>query len=178
MSFEKDAVERVTLDGKSIDATDATYEVVEDVVIGVAGVGDIVIRPQVKDQEAILKTVDRAKRALQAALEAADANNPTAARAAAARRREVDYQLESLRKEISRLTPGDVRSNLAPGLDALRVKIEELRGRRDTEMTRLALDTLPERATVEPKIRKSAAEAEQLAAATALARIVRAARRR
>jgi DNA repair exonuclease SbcCD ATPase subunit len=160
LSIEKDAIERVTLDGNSFDASDATYEVVEDVVIGIAGVGDIAIRPQVKDREAILKRVDRARRALQAALEAADADSPTAARAAGAQRREMEQKLDGLRSEIGRLAPGDIKSNLAPGLDALKIKIEELRGRRDAEMTGLALDALPERTAVESEICKNTAEAE------------------
>jgi len=103
-------------------------------------------------------------RALQAALEAADANTPAAARAAAARRRELEHQLEGLRKEIGRLAPGDLKSSLAPGLDALKIRIEELRGRRDSEMAGLGLDALPERIAVEDEIRKNSGEAEQLAA--------------
>jgi len=148
MSIEKDAIERVTLDGKSIDATDATHEVVEDVVIGVAGVGDIVIRPQVKDREVILKTVDRAKRALQGALEAADANTPTAARAAAARRRELEHAL----------SPGSSRSRRRPlcftqpadsNMDLLTIKGDRvaLRGCvRDTVITHSRLAWRHERA--------------------------------
>jgi DNA repair exonuclease SbcCD ATPase subunit len=164
LSIEESAIECVTLDGKSIDATDVTHKVVEDIVIGVAGIGDITIRPQVKGREAILKTVDSAKGALQAALEAAGVPSPAAARAAAAQRRELEHQLEGLRNEIEHLAPGDTKSYLAPGLNALKIKMEELRGRRDAEMTGLALDALPERSAVESEIRKNTAEAEQLAA--------------
>ena len=63
----------------------------------------------------------------------------------------LEHQLEGLRKEIARLVPGDIKSSLAPGLDALRIKIEELRGRRDVEMTGLALNAPPERTAVESR---------------------------
>jgi hypothetical protein len=164
MSVEENAIERVTVDGKSIETTDATHEVVADVVIGVAGVGEIAIRPQVKDREAILRRVDRARRALQAALEAADADTPTCARAAAAQRRELEQKLGGLRREIGCLAPGDIKTNLAPGLNPLKIKIEELRGRRDAEMTGLTLDALPDRTTLESEIRKNGAAARQFAA--------------
>ncbi len=164
LSIQKDAIERVTIGGKCIVAADVIHEVVDDVVIGVAGVGDIAIRPQVKDREVLLKRVDDANRALQAALVAANADTPAAVRAAAARRRELEYQLEGLRKEIARLAPGDINSGLAPGLDALKIRIEELRGRRDAEIAGLGLDALPERTAVEDEILKNAAEAEELAA--------------
>jgi DNA repair exonuclease SbcCD ATPase subunit len=164
LSIEKAAVERVTLDGRFIESTSATHTVVEDILIGIEGVGNIAICPQVKDREVILPRIDRAKQDLQEALHALGADSPTAARAAAARRRELEHQLEGLRKEIVRLAPGDTKSKLAPGLGPLKIKIEELHGRRDVEMTALALDTLPEREALECEIRKNTAEAEQLAA--------------
>jgi hypothetical protein len=164
LSIRKDAIERVTIAGKSIIAADVTHEVVDDVVIGVAGVGDIAIRPQVKDRRVLLKRVDDANRALQAALVAINANTPADARAAAARRRELEHQLEGLRKELGRLAPGDIKSGLEPGLDALKIRIEQLRGRRDAEMAALGLDALPERSAVDDEIRKNGVEADQLAA--------------
>jgi hypothetical protein len=164
LSIEKGAVERVTLDGQSIDSTDAMHTVVEDLLIGIDGIGKIAIRPQVNDREVILRRIDRAKQDLQEALDAVGADSPAAARAAAARRQELEHQLEGLRKELVRLAPGDIKNMLAPGLGALKIKIEELRGRRDAEMRALALDSLPERAALECEIRKNTAEAEQLAA--------------
>jgi uncharacterized protein YhaN len=163
LSIEKAAVERVTLDGKSIDSTDVVHSVVEDLLIGIEGIGNVAIRPQVKDREVIIRRVDRAQQDLQEALDAVGANSPTAARAAAARRRELEHQLEGLRKEIARLAPGDINGKLAPGLGPLKIKIEELYGRRDAEMKALALDTLPERAVLECEIRNNTAEAERLA---------------
>jgi uncharacterized protein YhaN len=164
LSIEKGAVERVTLDGRSIDSTDAMHTVVEDILIGVDGIGNIAIRPQVKDREVILRRIDCAKQDLQEALDAIGADSPSAARAAAARRQELEHQLEGVRKEIVRAAPGDIKNMLAPGLGALKIKIEELRGRRDAELKALALDSLPERAALECEIRKNTAEAEQLAA--------------
>jgi DNA repair exonuclease SbcCD ATPase subunit len=160
---EKDAIDCVTLDAKPITAATATYEVVEDILIGITGVGDIAIRPQIKNREAILERVDRSTRNLQAALEAADADSPTAARAAAARRRELEYQFDGLRRDIERLVPGDIKTNLAPGLEALKIRIEELRGRRDAETTGLAVDALRGRDIVESQIRENTVEAEKIA---------------
>jgi hypothetical protein len=164
LSIEKAAVERVTLDGKSIDSTDVVHSVVEDLLIGIEGIGNVAIRPQVKDREVIIRRVDRAQQDLQEALDAVGANSPTAARAAAARRRELEHQLEGLRKEIARLAPGDINGKLPPGLGPLKIEIEELYGRRDAKMKALALDTLPERAVLECEIRNNTAEAERLAA--------------
>jgi hypothetical protein len=45
LPIKKSAIEHVTLDGKSIDAAHITREIIEEIVIGVAGVGDITIRP-------------------------------------------------------------------------------------------------------------------------------------
>jgi energy-coupling factor transporter ATP-binding protein EcfA2 len=164
LSIEKSAIEDVTVDGKCIDASNLRFEVVEDTVIAVGGVGEILIQPQVKDRQAILKRVDCAKRALKSALEIARVDSPTAVRTAAAERRELEHQLDCIRKEIGRLAPGDAKNRLPPGLDALKIKIEALRGRRDAEMSALGLDLLPERSTIESDIRENTTEAEQLAA--------------
>jgi DNA repair exonuclease SbcCD ATPase subunit len=164
LSIEKGAVERVTLNGRSNNSIDHMHTVVEDLLIGIDGIGNIAIRPQVKDREVILRRIDRAKQNLQEALGAVGTDTPTAARAAAARRQELEHQLEGLRKEIVRLAPGDNKNTLAPGLGALKIKIEELRGRRDAEMKALTLDSLPERAALECEIQKNTVEAERLAA--------------
>jgi hypothetical protein len=69
LSIEKAAVERVTLDGKSINSTDVVHSVVEDLLIGIEGIGNVAIRPQVKDREVIIRRVDRAQQDLQEALD-------------------------------------------------------------------------------------------------------------
>jgi DNA repair exonuclease SbcCD ATPase subunit len=164
LTIERSAVERVTINRVPIDTTDTTRAVVEDTVIGVEGVGEIAVCPQVKDRGVILKRAAAAKQALKAALDAAGAEDLSSARADAARRQELERQLEGLRSEITRLMPGDKKIKLAAGLDALKIKIEELRGQRDAVMTSLDLQALPELADIENHLRENVAEAERLAA--------------
>jgi DNA repair exonuclease SbcCD ATPase subunit len=162
LAIDKGVVERVTINGEELHTPDAMYRVVDNLVIGIADIGQIAIQPRVGDREAVLDRVHRAERALNTALAAAGAETPTAARTAAARRRDLEHRLEVLRKTIDRLTPGDKKSGLASGLDALKIRIKELRGRRDGEMRRLALEVLPERAAVECDLSEIAVAAAKL----------------
>jgi DNA repair exonuclease SbcCD ATPase subunit len=162
-AIEKGAVGRVTFDGKPIQDANAARVVIEDALIGVEGVGTIAVRPQVKDREAVLERIDRATGAHKGALESAGAVDLAGARDASARRRQLELRLEGLRGELARLAPGDKKSRLAAGLDALKVQIEELRGRRDTEMESLGLKVLLEPMAVESQIRENSAEADRLA---------------
>jgi energy-coupling factor transporter ATP-binding protein EcfA2 len=163
LAIDQRAIERVTINGKLLDTRDVTHSIVEDLVIGIAGIGEIAIRPQVKDREAVLHRVKRAEQALKHALAEAGADTPACARAAAGRRRELEHRLEALRKAIGRLTPGDKKRGLAPGTEVLKIRIKELRGRCDEEMRLLGLETLPDGAAVEGELSGMAAEAAKLA---------------
>jgi DNA repair exonuclease SbcCD ATPase subunit len=164
LTIEGNAVSRVKLGGKPIDEGEISRAIIDNLVIDIDGVGEIEVRPNVKDREAVVTGIDRAERALRVALESAGVENLSAALVASSRRQDLERRLEALRNETRRLAPGDKASKLAPGVDALRIRIEELRGRRDAEMTSLGREALPELETIESQIRQNATEAERLAA--------------
>jgi DNA repair exonuclease SbcCD ATPase subunit len=163
LAMEPTAIERVTIDGVPLADPCLTRSILDDYTIRIAGIGEIAVRPQIKDRATLLRRVEHAEQALQDALAETGAATPASARAAADRRRELEHRLEALRKTIGRLAPGDKKAGLAPGLDPLKVRMKELRGRRDEEMGLLALDTLPERAAVEHELAGIAAQAAKLA---------------
>ena len=162
-SIEERAFERVTVNGEPLNALKVVHSVVDDLVIGIGDVGEITVRPQVQDRASLVDRIDRTERAMENALAEAGTDAPASARAAAGRRRELVYRLAALRKEIGRLTPGDQKSGLAPGINALRVRIKELRGRWEEEKRLLAVDALPDRATAEGELSSIAAEVAKLA---------------
>ncbi len=96
--------------------------------------------------------------------EGAGVEDLSSALAAGHRRQELERKLDALRHEIGRLAPGDKPGKLAPGLNALRIRMEESRGRRDVELAALGLEALPEITAIEGDIRHNVAEAERLLA--------------
>src|SRR6185312_12009625 len=88
----------------------------------------------------------------------------SAARAAAAERRELNRQLSDLHREITELAPRDIANNLPAGMDARRRRASELRGRLAKEMESLALAALPTYQGIEAEIAATHREGEELAA--------------
>jgi energy-coupling factor transporter ATP-binding protein EcfA2 len=164
LAIEPTAVERITIDGVPLADPSLTRSILDDYAICIAGIGEIAVRPQIRDRTTLLRRIEHAERALQDALAETGADTPASARAAADRRRELEHRLEAFRKVIGQLAPGDKKTGLAPGLDPLKVRMKELRARRDEEMGLLELDALPERATVERELAGIAAQAAKLAA--------------
>ena len=113
--------------------------VVTKAVVGVEGIGNIAIEPQIHDRAAILERLRVAENEIREALESAGAENLTAARYAVAQRRELDRQLADIRREIVGLAPKDPATKLAAGLDARQTRVRELQGRVKTEMEALGL---------------------------------------
>jgi chromosome segregation ATPase len=165
LAIEPDALGRVRLDGVPLDAPTMSLAVVAKTLIGVEGVGKIAVEPQIHDRDAILERRRLAESELKAALEAAGAENLTAARYAVAQRRELERQLADVRREIAGLAPRDPSTKLAAGLDARQTRVRELQGRLKTELDVLGLSALPTTAEIAKQIAETHDRAEQLVAA-------------
>ena len=93
---------------------------------------------------ALLDGVTDARNALRLALEAADAVDLPTARLASAKRELLQRNLAEVQREISALAPGHKPTKLSPGLDALKGRVAELRGRLGAELETLGLQELPD----------------------------------
>jgi DNA repair exonuclease SbcCD ATPase subunit len=164
LAIEPDALGRVRLDGVRLNAPTMSLAVVAKTLIGVEGVGKIAVEPQIQDRDAILERRRLAESELKAALEAAGAENLTAARYAVAQRRELERQIAEVRREIAGLAPRDPSTKLAAGLDARQTRVRELQGRLKTELEALGLAGLPTTAEIAKEIAETHDTAEQLAA--------------
>jgi uncharacterized protein YhaN len=160
--IEKSALRHVSIDAKPLDASSSSLAVTGKTIIAIDGIGTIAVEPQIRNRNALLERQRKAKDGLKAALDAAGANNLSAARVAAAQRKEQERRLVDIRREISGLAPGSRPKKLAAGLDALRNRVSELNGRLKAEMDKLAISALPKSAEVEDGIRKNHAEGAQL----------------
>lgn len=164
LAIEPDALGRVRLDGLPLDAPTMSLAVVAKTLIGVEGVGKIAVEPQIHERDAILERRRLAESELKAALEAAGAENLTAARYAVAQRRELERQLADVRREIAGLAPRDPSTKLAAGLDARQTRVRELGGRLKTELEVLGLSALPTSEEIAKEIVETHDRAEHLAA--------------
>lgn len=164
LAIEADALSRVRVDGVPLNAPTMSLAVVAKTLVGVEGIGNIAVEPQIHDRDAILKRLRLAENEIREALEAARAENLTAARYALAQRRELERQLADARREIAGLAPRDPSTKLAAGLDARQTRVRELRGRLKTELEALGLSALPTTAEIAKEIAETHDRAEQLAA--------------
>jgi chromosome segregation ATPase len=165
LAIEADALGRVRLDGVPLRAPTISLAVVAKTLIGVEGVGNIAVEPQIHDRGAILERLRLAENEIKEALEAAGAENLTAARYALAQRRELDRQLAGVRREIAGLAPRDPAAKLAAGLDARQTRVRELQGRLKKELEVLGLSALPTTTEIAKEIAETHDRAEQLVAA-------------
>ena len=163
-TLDRNGLGRVRLNDKSIDEIEKAVSVVAKTLIGVDDIGVITIEPQIDDRATMLERVHLAQSELTVALQAVGADDLSAARAAAAERRELSRQFSDLHREITELAPRDVANNLPAGLDARRRRANELRGRLAKEMKSLALIVLPTYQEIEAEIAATHQEGEELAA--------------
>lgn len=164
LAIEPDAVGRVQFNGEPLIARTMSQMVVAKGVVDIEGIGNITVEPQIGDHETMRERLRLAISEIREALEAAGADNLTAARYAVARRRELDRQLADVRREIAGLAPKDVASNLVAGLDARQTRVRELQGRLKAELEALGVSSLPSREDIANEIAEAHERAEQLAA--------------
>lgn len=138
-----DARDSILVDGKAIVTSASSMPIMGKTTVAIARVGTITIEPQIKNRGALLARRDAAVQEMKGALQAAGVESLSAARAAAAQRKEHARRLSEIGKELARLVPGDKSKKLAPGLDALRSYLSELRGRLKVDMRTCELKEIP-----------------------------------
>lgn len=164
LAIEPSALRHVQLDGAPISEPTISIPVVAKTIIRVENVGNITVEPQINDRDLLIEKLRAAENGLNVALEAAGASSLTAARQAAAKRRELERQLAVISREITNLAPLDPAAKLAAGLDARRSRVNELRGRLKAELEALHLSTPPAADEIAREIAETHERAEQLAA--------------
>ena len=165
LAIEASALSRVLLDSVPLVTPTMSLAVVAKTVVGVEGVGNITVEPQIHGRDTILERLRLAENEIREALEGAGAENLTAARYALAQRRELDRQLADIRREIAGLAPRNPATKLAAGLDARQTRVRELQGRLKAELEALGLAALPASAEIAKEIAETHEKAEQLVAA-------------
>jgi uncharacterized protein YhaN len=138
-AIQKDALPGVVVDGKALDASTASLPILGKTVIAIQGVGAIIVEPQIENRAALLTRRDAADDEWKAALEAAGVKDLAAARMAAAQRKEHLRRSNDISKELANLAPENRSKKLAAGLEALKGRLGELRGRLKLEMQKSEL---------------------------------------
>jgi recombinational DNA repair ATPase RecF len=168
-AVEDHARRRISIDGKLLGDLPETIPLLGKAVIAIEDMGTIAVEPQIKDRAALLERQQRAAREWIASLEAAGVTDLPAARLASAQRKEHARNLAAVRKELSNLAPGNRQKRIADGLDALKERVGELRGRFRSEMEKLALTILPDADALEAEVVKNNEKGARLEEEVALA---------
>jgi DNA repair exonuclease SbcCD ATPase subunit len=163
ISLDAEAGRSVMIDGVPVDSRETTRSVVDNTVVNIEGVGRIGVQPQLADKHALLRRLENAQAARDSALQTLGVADLASAHSALSTRQGLEGKLDALRKAMARHAPGNKETRLAPGLDALKLRIEELRGRRIAEASALELPSLPDLAGVEQDIAENVTALRQLA---------------
>lgn len=142
-AVQDDARQGILVDGRAIATPTDSMPIMGKTTVAIASVGTITIEPQIKNRVALLARRDAAVQEMRDSLQAAGVESLTAARLAAAQRKEHVRRSNDIGKELASLAPGNKSKNLAPGLDALRSHLSELRGRLKVDMKNCELSEIP-----------------------------------
>lgn len=162
LAIDAEAIGRVRLDGSPISKPTISLPAVARTVIGIEGVGEISVEPQINDRDAILERIRLAEDELKASIEATGTKSLAAARQALAQRHELEHRLTDIRREITSLAPSDPATGLSAGLDSRQTRVNGLRGRLKAELEALGLSVLPPLPEIEKQIAATHDRAEQL----------------
>jgi energy-coupling factor transporter ATP-binding protein EcfA2 len=163
-AIEKDARQGVLVDGEALDASTTSLPILVKTAIAIRDVGTITVEPQIKNRAALLARRDDANVEMKAALETADAKDLSAARVAAAQRKEHLRRSMEINKELANLAPANPSKKLAVGLEALKSYLAGLRGRFNLEMEKGKLAKLPSEDELASDIESNHREGARLAA--------------
>jgi energy-coupling factor transporter ATP-binding protein EcfA2 len=142
-AIEKAAQGQVRVDSKPLDSTSESLAILAKTTVGIQGIGEIIVEPQIKNRNALLVRLQKARDELKTALEMAGVSDIAAARLASGRRKDLERRLSTIRSDMDGLAPGNRTKKLAPGLEALKAYLGQLRGRLSAELKTLKLEVLP-----------------------------------
>jgi DNA repair exonuclease SbcCD ATPase subunit len=160
-AIQDEARQGILVDGKALPASTVAMQVMGRTLIAIPSVGTITVEPQIKNRKALLARRDAATQEMKVALEAAGAESLSAARAAAAQRKEHVRRSNEIAKELANLAPGNRSKKLAAGLEALKSYLSELRGRLRVDMTNCDLIELPAESDLTRDIQENFSEGER-----------------
>jgi hypothetical protein len=163
-AVQDDARQGILVDGKALAASTASMPIMGKTTIAIPSVGTITVVPQIKNRSALLTRRDAATQELRNALEAAGVESLTAARAAAAQRREHVRRSNDVAKELANLAPGNRSKKIASGLEALKSHLSELRGRLKIDMKNCDLTELPAESELTRDIQENLSDGARLEA--------------
>jgi DNA repair exonuclease SbcCD ATPase subunit len=163
-AVQDDARQGILVDGKALAASSASMPIMGRTAIAIPNVGTITIEPQIKNRSALVTRRDVATQEMKDALEAAGVGSLSAARAAVAQRREHVRRSNDIAKELANLAPGNRSKKLAPGLDALKSYLSELRGRLKLDTKKCDLTELPAESEIARDIQENLSDGARLEA--------------
>lgn len=162
------AVGLVRLDGGPISAS--SVSLIEDSILSVEGVGEILIKPGVKDREKLLTHQIEENRQLRQALQAVSCDSLELAEKLFTERGKCENDLVQARQELTGHTPADLAYKMEAGVEALRNQISILENRLATEMSAAGLESLLDIAVAEDAAREAERMERDTSEAVALAR--------
>ena len=161
VDFELDASARgkVMLDGEPIMRDRQSTSVLTLAEIAIAGIGRILIRPTIPDLHAQRARADKSQAHMAELLAQVGCRNADEAERGFTERGDTEVRLREAEAAVKRLTPGDRKAGLPPGLDALRTDLVQRQQRIEAGKEALGLTALPDAADAEATCR--AAETEE-----------------
>lgn len=141
--LEAGARDKVTLDGTSLPRDRQSVSVVSPAEIAIDGIGRIVVRPIIPNLEKQQAQAAKAAARLEELLTQAACRDADEAERRFTERGEVERALGDARAQLKRFTPGDKKSGLAPGLEALRAHLKLQEHQTEAGLEALGLTELP-----------------------------------
>jgi energy-coupling factor transporter ATP-binding protein EcfA2 len=165
IDFEIESAGSVVMDGVAVAPGRTSVAVVTPTELALAGIGRIVVRPAIHDLQKLRKRAA----GLDRLLDSVGCNSLEEAEQRYAERDAADSALRNARHDVERLTPGDPSSDLQPGVEALRERVEVLSLQSAASRRKLGLAELPSRELAAAAV--AAAEEEDRAARAELTHV-------
>lgn len=145
----------VVVEGQALDATKKAISILRKTTVVLKDMGTISIDPQINNHASLVKRQEAAEIEFREALKDAGAIDLSAARIAAAQRKEHINRSNTISKELAGLVPGNTAKRLAPGLDNLKSYLSQIRGRLKAEMESTGITTIPKESDLTSEVAKN-----------------------
>ena len=145
----------VLVDGQALDPLKQTISILGKTTVVMRDWGKISIDPQIRNHAVLAKRLEAAEIELKESLKDAGAVDLSAARLAAAQRKEHINRLNTISKELAGLAPGNTSKKLAPGPDHLKSYLGQLRGRLKSELESAGIKGVPDESDLSSEIAKN-----------------------